>query len=63
MRWADIVGYDIFEDTQALRHQEDAIKRQQRQINIRKKQVSAAKAKEVATRKQRELADIIRKGI
>lgn len=63
MRWADIVGYDIFEDTQALRHQEDAIKRQQRQINIRKKQISAAKAKEAATRKQRELADIMSKGI
>lgn len=62
MRWSDIVGYDIFEDMRALTQQDDAIKRQQRQLNIQKKQNAAQKAKAVAARKQKELADLFNKG-
>lgn len=61
MRWADIVGEDIIEDLRTLTQQSNAIKRQQQQLDIRKKRIAAAKARENALRKQRQLGDAISK--
>ncbi|AWB08311.1 hypothetical protein A6A40_25055 (plasmid) [Azospirillum humicireducens] len=61
MRLQDIIGYDIFEDGDALDRQRDAIKRQQNQLRVRAKQIDVEKAKQTSLKKQRQLLDLTRR--
>lgn len=58
MRFKDLVGYDVFEDMDGLNAQAAALKRQQDQLKVRKKQVAAEKARQTARKKEWELAKL-----
>lgn len=58
MRFKDLVGYDVFEDIDGLAAQAAALKRQQDQLKVRKKQVAAEKARQAARQKELELAKL-----
>lgn len=61
MRLIDLIGYDIFEDMDALNRQSDNLKRQKQQLEIQRKRVEAEKAKLSATNKQNNLIKAIKK--
>ena len=58
MRFKDLVGYDMFEDIDGLTAQAAALKRQQDQLKVRKKQLSAEKARQTTRKKEWELAKL-----